>query len=452
MSTPPRSRGEAQVQATRSFVSREVRLPAQIFIHNEVISGAMLCLAALVALIWANSTWAHFYFELLYEEISIRFWNWSISDTLKHWINDGVMVLFFFVVGLEIKREFFHGELSSPRQAALPAFSALGGMLVPATIFVGFASQVPGEAIKGWGIPMATDIAFALGVLALLGKRVPSEVRIFLLALATIDDIGAILVIAVFYTNQISWTMLMVATLIFGLLTLLRQAGVRNVMVFVIVGSGFWLAIFQSGVHATIAGVTLGLLTPAEPWFSYKNFDDAANKLLQSYRKALHLGDTHSARALLGQFEELTQGTESLVERLERLIHPWVSFIVLPLFAFANAGVVLSPEVLSTALHSPVTLGVGVGLATGKVFGVLGFSWVAIRLGFATLPSPLNWSLLGGVGLLSGIGFTVSLFITELAYSNDQLIEQAKIGILLASILSGMAGYVFLRFYRSTDT
>jgi len=451
MSTPPRSRGEAKIRAARSFVSREMLLPAQIYIHNEVISGAMLCLAAVIALTWANSAWSESYFTLVNEKISVGFWKWTLSETLKHWINDGIMVLFFFVVGLEIKREFVHGELSSPQQASLPAMAALGGMVLPALIFVGWTIHEPGTALRGWGIPMATDIAFALGILALLGKRIPSEVRIFLLALATIDDIGAILVIALFYTDQISWTMLMASLLLFGILAVLRRIGVRNVMVFVVVGCVFWLAVLKSGIHATIAGVALGLLTPAHPWFNSQNFDNAAVKLLESHREALARQDSDSARAILGQFESLTQGTESLVERLERLVHPWVSFIVLPLFALANAGVVLSIQVVEAAMRGSVALGVGIGLFVGKVTGVVSFAWLAIRVGLATMPTSLNWPVLCGVGLISGIGFTVSLFITELAYSNPQLVEQAKIGILFASLLSGVLGYLFLR-YRSPST
>jgi Na+:H+ antiporter, NhaA family len=445
MSIPPRSRGEAKVRASRSFVSREVILPAQLYIHNEIIGGALLCLAAVVALVWANSLWAESYFSFFQETISIQVWDWSISHTLKHWINDGAMVLFFFVVGLEVKREFVNGELSDPRQAILPGMAALGGMIVPALIYVGFTFHTTGEELRGWGIPMATDIAFALAVLALLGKRIPVEARIFLLTLATIDDIGAILVIAIFYTEQVSWVMIGTAILVFGFMALLRKLGVRNILMFILAGCFFWLAVLKSGIHATIAGVALGLLTPAQPWFNERNFDAAATKLLNSYREAVTRGDTNGGRALLGQFEELTLGTESLAERLERLIHPWVSFAVLPLFAFANAGITLSGEIMEQAIMSPVTLGVGIGLVIGKVSGVLGCSWMAIRVGLATMPSSLNWTSILGIGLLSGIGFTVSLFISGLAYSEGALDEQAKIGILLASIFSGFGGYMFLR-------
>lgn len=446
MSIPPRSRGEAKVRASRSFVSREVLLPTQRYIHNEVIGGAMLCLATVVALIWANSIWVGSYFAFFQETISIQFWNWSIAHTIKHWINDGAMVLFFFLVSLEVKRELIHGELSNPRQAMLPGIAALGGMVFPALIFAGLTFHAPGEEARGWGIPMATDIAFALGILALLGTRIPVEARIFLLALATIDDLGAILVIAVFYTDQISWIMLASAVVLFGLLGLLRQLGVRNMLLFVIGGFLFWLVVLKSGIHATIAGVALGFLTPGQPWFSDQNFDAAATNLLRNYRQAVKHGASDRARALLGQFEELTLGTESLVERLERLIHPWVSIIVLPLFALANAGITLPLAKVEQAIISPITLGVGLGLMLGKVIGILSCSWLAIRCKLATMPSSLNWTLICGIGLLSGIGFTVSLFITGLAYPEGDLAEQARIGILLASVLSGVTGYGFLRF------
>lgn len=452
MSIPPRSLGEAKVRATRSFVSREVLLPAQLYIHNEVIGGALLCLASVAALVWANSLWSETYVAFFHETISIRFWDWSISHTLKHWINDGAMVLFFFVIGLEVKREFVHGELSSPRQALFPGMAALGGMVVPALIFVGLTFHTSGNEIRGWGIPMATDIAFALSLLALLGNRIPGEARIFLLALATMDDIGAILVIALFYTEQISWVMLAIAGGLFGLLAFFRRLGIRNIMLFIIVGILFWFAVLKSGIHATIAGVVLGLLTPAYPWFNTANFDSAATKLLNNYREAIKQGDSDRARALLGQFEELSMGTESLVERLERLVHPWVIFLVLPLFALANAGVVLSIHTLESAMTSPVALGIGAGLVIGKVTGILSFSWISTRLGLVTMPPSLNWPLICGIGFLSGIGFTVSLFITGLAYTEGELAEYAKIGILFASILSGAAGLIFLRAQSSNNS
>jgi len=325
-------------------------------------------------------------------------------------------------------------------------------MIFPVLFFFGITSHTSGEEIRGWGIPMATDIAFALGILALLGTRIPMDAKIFLLALATIDDIGAILVIAIFYTETISWTMMGIAGVLFGILGLLRLLGVRNIILFVIVGLLFWLAVLESGIHATIAGVALGFLTPAQPWFNHENFDTSATKLLKRYRNAIEEGDTNLARALLGQVEELTSGTESLVERLERLVHPWVSCIVLPLFALANAGITLSMETMEQAIVSPVTIGVGLGLFLGKWTGVVSFSFLAIRGGLATMPSSLNWTAISGIGLLSGIGFTVSLFITDLAYAEGILAEQAKIGILLASILAGVCGYCFLRFRSCRQT
>lgn len=445
MSIPPRTRGETKVRGKRSFVSRELHLPAQAYIHNEVISGITLFGAAFLALVWANSPWSESYFQLMDSKITVRVWDVSISKTLKHWINDGAMVLFFFVVALEVKREFVHGELSTRSQAALPCVAALGGMVLPVLIFLILNLSTPGQVLRGWGIPMATDIAFALGILALLGHRIPAEVRIFLLALATIDDVGAILVIAVFYTDHLSWVMLTVAGLLLVGLGLMRWLGVRNVVLFVFIGVLFWLAVLKSGVHATIAGVALGLLTPAESWFSHEQFAESAENLLERYREALARTDDGSARALLGQIEELTVGTESLVERLERLVHPWVGFLVLPLFALANTGVTFSLPMLEDAVSSSVTIGIVLGLFGGKVMGIVGFSWIGVRTGHMTMSGKMTWPYLIGVGILCGIGFTVSLFIANLAYSENTLIQNAKFGIFIASMVSGLVGYIYLR-------
>ena len=444
MSIPPRSRGETRIRSKRSFVSRKLLLPSQIYIHNEVISGATLLVATLAALIWANSPWQATYFQMLNTKISLDIFGLTIAETFKHWINDGAMVLFFFVVGLEIKREFVYGKLSNKSQAALPFIAALGGMVLPALIFYSFNMNGAIEESRGWGIPIATDIAFALGILALLGDRIPSEVRVFLLALATIDDIGAILVIAGFYTNTIAWVMLGAAALLFLLMGIMRWIGFRNIMSFIIVGLLFWFALLKSGIHPTVAGVMVGLLTPTYPWFDPDGFANSADRCLFQYRRAIKEEDTDTAQALLGQFEELTLGTESLGERLERLVHPWVAFCVLPLFALANAGVPLSAVKLQEALVSNVSLGVGGGLILGKFFGIVGFCWIAINFGFVKMPEKITWPHLYGVGFLSGIGFTVSLFITGLAYSDDLLVQYAKYGVLIASCVTGLAGYVFL--------
>ncbi|MGH7230872.1 MAG: Na+/H+ antiporter NhaA, partial [Nitrospiraceae bacterium] len=441
MAIPPRSRGSTNVRAKRSPISRELLLPAQYYIHNEVVGGVALFIAALAALAWANSPWNESYRGFQETIITVNVGGFSVSKDLRHWINDGLMVLFFFVVGLKIQREFVRGDLADPGKAALPIAAALGGMVVPVAVFLAIS---PGEGNRGWGIPMATDIAFALGVLALLERRIPSQLRVFLLALATVDDIGAILVIAVFYSSDLSATALGAAALLFGILAAMRWVGVRNVAVYLAVAMLFWVSVLKSGIHATIGGVVLGALTPAQPWFSRETFVDSAGRRMETFTRALGHADTERAEAVLGEIEELTRMTEAPLERLERIVHPWVSYLVLPLFALANAGVALSGDMLRDALASPLTLGIAAGLLIGKPAGIVGFSLLAVRAGFATLSKEITWSHVIGVGILGGIGFTVSLFITGLAFEDQQLRAQAKVGILAASLVAGLIGYGWL--------
>jgi len=302
-----------------------------------------------------------------------------------------------------------------------------------------------GDGARGWGIPMATDIAFALGVLALLGPRIPSQVRVLLLAIAIVDDIGAILVIAAFYSESISLEALGVAALLFLVVIGMIRGGLRNLIPYFIAGALMWVAMLKSGVHPTITGVLLAGLVPSVPYFSERTFRDSAQGLMERFGDAVDRGDKDTAEAVLGQLEELTQGTEAPLERLERAFHPWISFIVVPVFALANAGVELSGDLLRDAASSSVTLGIGLGLLAGKLLGIVGFSWMAVRLGVGSLPRGVGWRHLVGVGLLAGIGFTVSLFITGLAFDDLELVSEAKIGILGASVVAGAAGYGFLR-------
>jgi len=443
MSIPPRSRGSMRAWAERSYIVRQVLLPAQAFIHTQVVSGAVLLAAALAAIVWANSPWQESYFDLWDTTIIVDVSLFSIEEDLRHWVNEGLMVFFFFVVALEIKRELAHGELSDRRRAALPVAAALGGMVLPAAIYL--ALNGGGDGARGWGIPMATDIAFALGVLALLGPRIPSEVRILLLAIAIVDDIGAILVIAAFYSESISPEALGVAALLFLLVVGMIRGGLRNLVPYFIVGALAWVAMLKSGIHPTITGVLLGALVPATPYFGEKTFMESAQGLMERFREAINSGDKETGEALLGQMEELTQGTEAPLERLERTFHPWISYIVIPVFALANAGVELSGDLLRDAASSSVTLGIVLGLLAGKLLGIVGFSWLAVRLGLGSLPRGVGWRHLAGVGLLAGIGFTVSLFITGLAFEDLELVSEAKIGILGASVVAGAAGYGFLR-------
>jgi NhaA family Na+:H+ antiporter len=366
--------------------------------------------------------------------------NWQLSEDLRHWVNDGLMALFFLVVGLEIKRELTTGELRQARAAALPAIAALGGMVVPALLYL--ALNPSGEAARGWGIPMATDIAFALGVLAIVGRGLPAALRSYLLALAIVDDIGAILVIAVFYSGSISWGPLLTAGALLALVLVLQRLRVRWTFVYVLVGIGLWLATFESGVHATIAGVALGLATPAVA------FQRPRAVSIEAHRIADHTvddpvppdADAHHWLYLAG----LTREAVSPLARVEELLHPWTSYLVIPVFALANAGVPISRTSLRDAVTSSVTLGVVAGLVIGKTLGVSAFTWAATSTKIATLPEGVRWSQLVGVAVLAGIGFTVSLFITSLAFATPAIQDTAKVGILAASLLAGLLGALLL--------
>lgn len=443
MKPSPRSRGATEFRAAHSYLTRRVFLPVEDFIHTEEVSGIILFATAVVALLWSNSPWAASYFNLWETTITVDVGLFSISENLQHWVNDGLMAIFFFVVGLEIKRELVHGELSDLRRATLPVAAALGGMVLPALLFLSF--NFNGDGVQGWGIPMATDIAFALGVLALLGKRIPAQVRIFLLTLATVDDIGAILVIACFYTESFSLAAVGVALLLLGLILVIQSNRLRNGFVYALICVLFWAAVLKSGVHATVAGVILGLLVPANPYFSHDTFAESAERLLKGFRNTLDQGEQYDSEVLLGRLQELTRDSEAPLERLEQLVHPWVSYLILPLFALANSGITLSIESIGDAASSPVTLGIVAGLLVGKLVGVVGAAWVAVRLGIASLATHMTWLHVIGVGFLAGIGFTVSLFITGLAFEDPASISNAKLGILLASIIAAIAGYTFLR-------
>jgi len=443
MAGSPRTRGTLEARADRIDFTRRVYLPVQEFIQVEWVGSVLLLVAAVTALVLANSPWAESYHALWETHLVLDLAFLEIDKSLHHWINDGLMAVFFFVVGLEIKRELLHGNLSSPRKAALPIFAAIGGMVLPAALY--FVLNPTGPEQAGWGIPMATDIAFALGVLGLLGRRLPSELRVFLLALAIVDDLGAIMVIALFYTAELSLQALGAAGGLVLLLLAMKRAGIRAVLAYALVGFFVWAAVLKSGVHATLAGVLLGALTPSRPYIPRSEFRERAPKLYDRYQAAKEAGDHDSAEAILGKFEELLVGTEAPLERLERQVHPWSAYLVLPVFALANSGVGLSGSALAAAAGSTVTLGIALGLTVGKVVGVLVASWVAVRLGIAVLPARVRWSHVTGAGALAGIGFTVALFITQLAFDDPALVDQGKIGILGASLLMGILGYVLLR-------
>ena len=352
-----------------------------------------------------------------------------LSEDLRHWVNDGLMALFFFVVGLEIKTELVRGQLSSLRDAALPAIGAVGGMLVPALLFL--AVNAGGNGIDGWGIPMATDIAFAVGVLALLGSRVPPALKVLLLGLAIADDIGAIAVIAIFYTDQIHLAWLVAALLGLGAVVVMRRARVWYAPAYFVAGLVVWGCTLESGIHATIAGVVLGLLTPARPLLPELEADRMADRLSTD-----HDVTAVEVRDLAFDLRE----SVSVAERLEEALHPWTSYVVIPIFALANAGIPLSREALGDAAGSPVTLGVVAGLVVGKLVGITLLSWLAVRAGVARLPAGIRWRHLTGMAALAGIGFTVSIFVSGLAFTSAALQDEAKIGVLLASVAAAALG------------
>lgn len=409
--------------------------------HSETSGSVLLFVATVVALLWANSPWSPSYFALWKIPVAIGR-HQLLSMSLHHWIDDGLMVLFFLVVGLEIKREIVKGELASFHQAALPIMAALGGMILPALIY--FVLNRGGAGAPGWGIPMATDIGFALGILALLGKRIPSSLRVFMLALAIVDDVGAILVIAFFYTPTISLQALIIAGILLAVLIALavRQAPLS---MYIVVGICFWAAVLSSGVHATIAGVILGLVAPIKPKFPPEQLAESAEPLLDSFREQVLTKNKTSAEATIAELDKLLRGTDSIAERLERSVHPWVAFLILPLFALASAGTALSADQLKLALSSPIALGIFLGLLLGKAIGVLVFSFLAVKFKIAGMTDGLTWTGIAGVGLLAGVGFTVALFISGLSFEDPALVATAKVAVLAASLAAGVIGYLFLR-------
>ncbi|MBX2966093.1 MAG: Na+/H+ antiporter NhaA [Cyclobacteriaceae bacterium] len=420
--------------------------PFNSFVRNESSAGVFLLICSVAALILSNSPWQDEFHHFWEHEFTIGIAGYAISNTLHHWINDGLMAMFFFVVGLELKREIMAGELSSPRNAILPLTAAVGGMLFPALIFALFNYDKPSSS--GWGIPMATDIAFALGILSLLGNRVPISVKIFLTALAIADDLGAVLVIAIFYTSDIS--LLNLATGAVFMITLLtaNYMGVRNTVFYGIVGiGGLWLAFLMSGVHATIAGVLAALAIPARTKIDEVGFSTRLKNYVKEFENIppndvtlLEPEQLH----IIDKISKLTKAASTPLQRLEHALHPIVLFVVMPIFALANAGISLKGISFSDAI-TPVSLGVFFGLLVGKFVGVVGTSWLAIKMGWAQLPSDMSFKILYGVGMLAGIGFTMSLFITNLAFNSPDNIVEAKIGVLSASIIAGTIGYFLLK-------
>jgi NhaA family Na+:H+ antiporter len=426
--------------------------PFERFIGLESASGILLLLAAVMALVWANSPWSESYFHLWETHLVIGGGGYALDKSLHHWINDGLMAVFFFVVGLEIKREVLVGELASPKKAALSVAAALGGMIAPAAIYA--VVNVGGAGSAGWGIPMATDIAFALGVLALLGKRVPLALKVFVTAIAIVDDLGAVLVIALFYTAEIAWSALAFAAVIIALLVLINRVGIRRVTPYVLLGVLLWIAVLESGVHATIAGVLLAMTIPARRLIDAPEFLERTRLYIAEFAEDVRRERselTADQRDAVHSLEVAAEHVQTPLIRLEHALHPWVAFFIMPVFAIANAGVALGGDI-SAVFGMSTTLGVILGLFVGKQIGIFFFSWLAVRAGIAVLPTGISWREVWGVGVLCGIGFTMSLFIATLAFTDPQLLDAAKIGILTASFASGVVGAWLLLRVRKTPT
>ncbi len=440
-------------------VPRTVVRPIRRFAATEAAGGVAMLVMAVVALVWANSPFADSYVELWETLISVHLGDLIHIDLdLRGWVNDLAMAIFFFVVALEIKRELVRGELRDPRAAALPALAAVGGMIVPAAIYALFNAGSAGA--DGWGIPMATDIAFAVGVLSLVGRRIPSSLVVFLLTLAIVDDLGAIVVIAVFYTSGLSFGWLAVGLGCIVAAAVLNRSDVRSLVPYFMLAVLCWLALHESGVHATLAGVAFGLLTPSHAFIRPKQFGPHARNLVARVEVALaaegsasDLDEEAVEADALNELITLSAESQPPLDRLEHRLLPWTTFVIVPIFALANAGVSVSWDDLTSAFSEPVTLGVLLGLVVGKPVGIMAFSLLAVRLRIGKQPAGATWPQMFGVAMLGGIGFTVALFVTELAFEPGVLANQAKIGILAASAIAGTAGYLYLRSVgRAPDT
>jgi NhaA family Na+:H+ antiporter len=419
----------------------------QAFFKRTASSSLLLLLATLVALAWANSRFGDGYFHLWQIDLTISLGRVQLTQSLLHWINDGLMAIFFFTVGLEIKREILVGELASPKKALLPAVAALGGMLIPAAIYLVFNAGT--EASRGWGVPMATDIAFSLGAIAVFGKRLPLGIRVFLSAFAIADDLGAVFVIALFYTQEIVVHLLLISLLIVAALAVANLLWIRWAPLYALLGLALWLAILGSGVHATVAGIVVALFIPARARYDTDQFVRKVDEIMDRFQcqeqscgytilmNREHLDAVHD-------LELACEEVETPLQRLEHGLYSLVTFGIIPLFALANAGLRLSDFNLSTAATHPVTLGVTLGLFLGKPLGITVFAYISVRLGMATLPEGVRWPHILGAGMLGGIGFTMSLFISTLSFQASDPANYSKLGILIGSLLSAVLGLTYL--------
>jgi NhaA family Na+:H+ antiporter len=428
---------------------KKVLTPFEHFLHAQTTTGIILMFMTLFALILANSPFSHFF----HTKIDLNIGSWKLSHTIHHWINDGLMAIFFFVIGLEIKREVLVGELSNIKVAILPILAAIGGMIFPALIY--YAINTGTQSASGWGIPMATDIAFAISALVLLGKRVPTALVTFLVALAIVDDLGAVLVIAIFYTEQIFMLPLALAGGAFLILISFNRFGIHMILPYFIVGLFMWFFMLESGVHATIAGVIAAMAIPSKPKYSPLNFTKHTKKLLDKYDNypvATDHSMSEQQKAILINIKDSIDAIRTPASRLEQSLHLPVALIIIPLFALANAGIAIDFNSINSTITQPVSIGIIAGLIIGKVLGIFGLSYIAIKLKIAKLPQDSTMSQIFGVAFLGGIGFTMSIFVADLAFAgNTELIFQAKIGILTASLFSGLFGFIWLKYIAKRD-
>ncbi|MCG6947234.1 MAG: Na+/H+ antiporter NhaA [Deltaproteobacteria bacterium] len=430
-----------------TLVADYIVRPAESFFRQEASSSVLLLLASLIAVAWANSSFAPAYHHLLHTNLTLALGEIRITKSLVHWINDGLMTFFIFVVGLEIKREILVGELSSPKSALLPVVAALGGMLFPGAIYF-LLNRGTGTA-NGWGIPMATDIAFALGAIAVFGRKLPVGLRVFLSAFAIADDLGAVMIIAFFYTKEIVWSYLIVCIFfVFGL-AVANFLWIRSTLLYALLGLGVWIAVLGSGVHPTVAGFVVAMFIPARGKYDTDQFVKKVREIMDEfqceeqscgYSILLDQGHLSAVHAL----ELACHDVETPLQRMEHSLHPWIAFGLLPVFAFANAGLSLEGVNLTSIFAHPATIGIALGLLIGKPVGITLFSFLAVKTNIAVLPTGVRWSHIIGAGMLGGIGFTMSLFVSNLSFFSAELLNYSKLGILLGSILSAIAGLLFL--------
>ncbi len=442
--------GLNKIYREQDYLIDRLMRPFKTFARVEASGGILLLVCTIIAMILANSPLAEAYHHFWEVPVTIGAGTYHLTESLHHWINDGLMTVFFFVVGLEIKRELMVGELANPRQAALPIAGAIGGMIFPAIIYIFFNYGIEGKS--GWGIPMATDIAFALGVITLMGKRVPLGLKVFLVALAIVDDLGAVLVIALFYTSNISWLMLGAAAAVYIVMIGMNLIGIRQPIPYAILGFFLWLAFLKSGVHATISGVISAFIIPTFITCDPASFYKRSMCSLENFRES-STGEKEGTTALtnhdqlnaLDQIKENLENMLSPMHRLEHQLHPVTTFFIMPVFALANAGITLEGDLFGLLLK-PVSVGIILGLVLGKQIGITFFSWLSVKLGIASLPPQVSWKELYGTAWLGGIGFTMSLFVANLAFpGQEELLINGKIGILTASLLAGTIGFILLR-------